>query len=178
MTAANKLLRNLKLHPDGIWGEVSDYRGQEEEKLLRESVSNHEHIDYLQAITKSHSIPVMDSEVEKFIQVMPKGGIVLDNGGCWGWHWRKIIDQRPDLTIVILDLIRENLVHAQKILIEGISKERVFLVHGNACSLQFDDKHLMGFGVCRLLNIFLIIMLHALKYTGFSNQKGFIGITG
>ena len=54
------------------------------------------------------------------------------------------MDQRPDLTIVILDLIRENLVHAQKILIEGISKERVFLVHGNACSLQFDAQTFDG----------------------------------
>ena len=86
----------------------------------------------------------MDTEVEQFLKGIPQNGWILDIGGCWGWHWRKISNQRPDITVVIVDLIRENLVHAQKILIEGISKERVFLVHGNACSLQFDAQTFDG----------------------------------
>ena len=47
----------------------------------------------------------MDREIEKFLNQIPNGGVVLDIGGCWGWHWRKISTQRPDITVVIVDLI-------------------------------------------------------------------------
>ncbi len=81
----------------------------------------------------------MDEEINHFISIIPKNGVILDIGGCWGWHWRKIHKIRPDLNVVIVDLIRENLVHAKKILKENITNNKIFLVHANANSLKFDD---------------------------------------
>ena len=47
----------------------------------------------------------MDEEINHFISITPKNGVILDIGGCWGWHWRKIHKIRPDLNVVIVDLI-------------------------------------------------------------------------
>lgn len=133
----NELFQNINLHSDGIWGEVNNYGDQKDEKLLRQSVANKKYNNYLLEISKHHSISVMDKEVNEFISKIDKNGIILDLGGCWGWHWRNITNVRPDLTIVIVDLIRDNLIHAKTILKNKISNGNIFLVHGNACSLKF-----------------------------------------
>ncbi len=130
----------MTLGPDGIWGDVSDYGEQEDEKKLRQSVADQVYSDYLLEISAHHSIPVMDREIEKFLDRIPNGGLVLDIGGCWGWHWRKISAQRPDITVVIVDLIRENLLHAKEVLKELVTNKKVMLVHGNACSLKFENE--------------------------------------
>jgi len=140
----DELLKDVKLGADGIWGEISDYGRQEQEKLFRDSVADRHFSEYLLEISKHHSIPVMDSEVESFISLIPVGGVVLDIGGCWGWHWRHINQFRPDITVVIVDLIRENLMHAQGVLKDVLPKHKVFLVHGNACSLKFSDQSFDG----------------------------------
>ena len=69
---------------------------------------------------------------------------MLDIGGCWGWHWRKADIQRPDITVVIVDLVRENLLHANEVLKDQVAKQKVFLVHGNACALEFEDDAFDG----------------------------------
>ena len=140
----NKFFRKMSLGPDGIWGDVIDYGKQEDEKKLRQSVAQQVYSDYLQTISVHHSIPVMDQEVEKFLNRIPHGGVILDIGGCWGWHWRKISNQRPDITVVIVDLIRENLMHAKEVLKEMVTNKKVLLVHGNACSLEFENKTFDG----------------------------------
>ena len=129
---------------DGIWGVVDNYGDQALEKSLREEVAEKDYEDYLEVISKHHSISVMDNEVKKFISEIPHGGIILDIGGCWGWHWRFLADHRPDLTIFIVDLIRQNLVHAKSVLKELVESERCFLVHGNAISLKFKDESFDG----------------------------------
>ena len=144
MQQTDELLKDVKLGADGIWGEISDYGRQEQEKLFRDSVADRHFSEYLLEISKHHSIPVMDSEVESFISLIPVGGVVLDIGGCWGWHWRHINQCRPDITVVIVDLIRENLMHAQGVLKDVLPKHKVFLVHGNACSLKFSDQSFDG----------------------------------
>ena len=110
-------LKMIRLNNDGIWGEVFNFSGQEEEKILRKKIANFKYTDYLSEISKNHSIPVMDRENEKFISLIPKNGVILDIGGCWGWHWRRLHETRPDVTVVIVDFIRENLIHAQNILL-------------------------------------------------------------
>ena len=136
----NKLFKNLNLGRDGIWGNVNDYGDQNEEKILRKNIANKKYDNYLNEISKHHSISVMDSEIRKFISKIDQNGIILDIGGCWGWHWRNIVKIRPDLTIIILDLIRENLFHAKTILKTGISNKNIYLVHGNASSLDFNPN--------------------------------------
>ena len=139
-----KLVGKMTLGPDSIWGDVNDYGDQEDEKKLRQSVANQVYSDYLVEISTHHSIPVMDREIEKFLSRIPNGGVVLDIGGCWGWHWRKISTQRPDITVVIVDLIRENLLHAKEVLKEQLTNKKVLLVHGNACLLEFENETFDG----------------------------------
>ena len=137
----NKFLKNLEHKEDSIWGNVYDYGKQKQEKILREEYANNKKYgDYLSEIKHHHSIPVMDSEVKKFLNLIPKNGVILDIGGCWGWHWRNLNNVRPDIKIIILDLIRENLLHAKKLLNELIDNQQIFLIHGNATDLKFEDK--------------------------------------
>ena len=139
-----KLLGKLTVGSDGIWGDVDDYGEQEAEKNLRQSVASKVYSDYLDDIRMHHSIPVMDREIEEFLSQIPHGGVVLDIGGCWGWHWRKADIQRPDITVVIVDLVRENLLHANEVLKDQVANQKVFLVHGNACALEFEDDAFDG----------------------------------
>lgn len=134
----------MHLGSDGIWGEVADYGEQEEEKTLRQYIAKKDYDDYLSEISKHHSIPVMDKQVRSFLNQIPQGGVILDIGGCWGWHWRSIAKQRPDITLIIVDLIRQNLLHAKKILNGMVNDNKVLLVHSNACSLEFEDETFDG----------------------------------
>ncbi len=136
-----KLFKYIRRNDDFIWGNVNDYGQQNQEKILREGIAiNKKYGDYLLEIKKHHSIPVMDTEVKKFLNIIPKNGIVLDIGGCWGWHWRNIDKNRPDVKVIILDLIRENLFHAKKLLAKQIDRQQVILVHGNASNLEFEEE--------------------------------------
>ena len=139
-----RLVSKMSIGTDGIWGEVTDFGKQEEEKKHRQSVANKLYSDYLLEISMHHSIPVMDIQVQNFLHKIPHGGVILDIGGCWGWHWRNINKKRPDIIIVIVDLIRENLLHAKEILKDMINNNQVLLVHGNACSLEFEDETFDG----------------------------------
>jgi len=133
-------LDKLKLNRDLIWGLVNDYGQQANEKLLREDVVSKVYNNYLTEISKHHSVPVMDHEIRKFLNVVPVNGVILDVGGCWGWHWRSLKKLRPDVRVVICDLIRENLLYAQSILNNLIIDKQIFLVHGNAISLDFNNN--------------------------------------
>ena len=86
----------------------------------------------------------MDYEVLRFLQAIPRDGIILDVGGCWGWHWRKIQQQRPDVSIVIVDFVRSNLLHAQNMLGDLIGKN-IILVHADATALAFNSELFDGF---------------------------------
>lgn len=138
MADIDKIILNSKVI-DGIYGQVVDYGSQKTELQLRTEVANRKYTNYLDEISLHHSIPVMDAEVEKFMEDIPKNGWILDVGGCWGWHWRNIHFSRPDVKIVILDLVRENLYHAKNILKDNIDKN-IFLFHGNALSLEFGNN--------------------------------------
>ena len=99
--------------------------------------------DYLHELSKHHSIPVMDREVDHFLRSIPKNGLIIDVGGCWGWHWRRISNTRPDVTVFIIDFVRGNLVHAKNVLGQQIGTN-IFLVHGDATSLIFSDNTFDG----------------------------------
>ena len=86
-----KIIKNLVLGEDGIYSSELPDTSQKEELKLREEVADKNYSDYFEAISKSHSIPVMDFEVDRFFTKISKDGIILDIGGCWGWHWRNLL---------------------------------------------------------------------------------------
>jgi ubiquinone/menaquinone biosynthesis C-methylase UbiE len=112
---------------------------------LRERVADKIYDNYLSAISHSHSIPVMDYEIEKFLKTIPQDGLILDIGGCWGWHWRRLAITRPDVNVIIIDFIRSNLVHAKNVLIDLVGNQ-VALMHADATTLPFKtDVDFSGF---------------------------------
>ena len=123
---------------DGIFvsktPEISDL--QKDEVVLRERIAKIIYDDYFNIIAKNHSIPVMDSEVDRFIAKMPEGAIILDIGGCWGWHWRRIAKNRPDIGVLIIDFVRNNLAHALNVLGPLVGTQ-VALMHADATALPF-----------------------------------------
>jgi len=134
----NEILMNLELGADGIYSSEFANTRQEKEIALRENVAADHYDDYLAAISRYHSIPVMDWEVSRALGKLSENVIILDVGGCWGWHWRKIAQNRPDIKVVIIDFIRQNLIHAQALLGE-LLHDQIFLVHGDATQLPFPD---------------------------------------
>jgi len=139
-----EVLKGLKVGSDNIYGYDFFNQEQNEEMTLRKKVACDDNSDYLDIISDHHSIPVMDREVKLFLKKIPEHGIIIDVGGCWGWHWRGIEDIRPDVSIFIVDFIRENLVHAAKVLARQLNKN-VFLIHGDATSLIFEDNVFDGY---------------------------------
>jgi ubiquinone/menaquinone biosynthesis C-methylase UbiE len=123
---------------DGIYGEVSIFDDQSLEVQMREKVAKADIDRHMDVISNHHSIPVMDHEVGLFLEKIPQDGVIIDIGGCWGWHWRNLRTQRPDITVVIVDLVRSNLLHASRLLGNNIDHS-IFLVHGDATSLDFED---------------------------------------
>ncbi|AXR65038.1 class I SAM-dependent methyltransferase [Leptospira mayottensis] len=133
------ILRLLNLSRDGIYSAEIPSSEQEAELKMRSEVASKEYSDYYEVISKNHSIPVMDREIKKFLKKIKHNGIILDIGGCWGWHWRNIPKERPDVKVVVIDFLRENLNHAKIFLGNSIGKH-VYLVHADATSLPFQDQ--------------------------------------
>ena len=119
--------------------------GQNAEIELRERVAAEHYDNYLDAISRSHSISVMDHEVDLFLAKMPHGALILDVGGCWGWHWRRLAQTRPDVGILIVDFVRSNLPHARNVLGDLVGQQ-VALMHADATALPFNvDENFAGF---------------------------------
>ncbi|MBF0362574.1 MAG: class I SAM-dependent methyltransferase [Oligoflexia bacterium] len=123
---------------------------QSEEVKLRNQVAHEAYSNYFEIIKNHHSIPVMDREVALFLKKIPRDGVILDVGGGWGWHWRDVSKRRPDIRIVIVDFIKDNLFHATKILKSQIGNS-VFLVHGDATNLKFEDDLFDGYWTVQTL---------------------------
>ena len=88
----------------------------------------------------------MDHEVGRFLARMPQGALILDIGGCWGWHWRNLATTRPDVGVLIIDFVRANLTHAQRVM-GSLVGSQVALMHADATYLPFPDAEttLLGF---------------------------------
>ena len=141
MNAKLKLLMN-EFHideTDGVFSSIpSSPSTQSDEIKLRQEVASSQYDDYLTAISKSHSIPVMDYEIKRFLSLVPLDGVILDIGGCWGWHWRKLHQQRPDVSVVIVDFVRENFEHTKRMLGKVVGNQ-IVLMHADATRLPFQD---------------------------------------
>lgn len=133
------LLRGLPKGADDIFSSPkSSDLDQSAERSLRERVAGQSYDNYLAAIAQSHSVPVMDHEVDRLLSRVPRDAVILDIGGCWGWHWRRLTEQRPDVGVLIVDFVRANLLHAQCVLGSAVGTQ-VALLHADATALPFSD---------------------------------------
>ena len=80
----------------------------------------------------------MDHEVSHFTRFLPAGSQILDIGGGWGWHWRKLGKVDRVSRVVLVDFVSENFVHARAIL-GPLFKKKIEAVGGDACQLPFSD---------------------------------------
>jgi ubiquinone/menaquinone biosynthesis C-methylase UbiE len=143
------LLENIFLDPDKIYSSFDNTENvQNTEIKLREKVASQNYDDYLSAISSSHSVVVMDYEVERFLSKLPQNALILDIGGCWGWHWRNLGEKRPDVGVVIIDFVKANFIHAKNVLGDLVG-EQVALMYADATNLPFkiEDKFLGFDGV-------------------------------
>ena len=90
-------------------------------------------------VSRHHSVEVMDHEVLAFLDKIPPQARILDIGGCWGWHWRKIDQVSHGPRIFLLDFVPENFRHARTILSHAFQREVVAL-GGDAESLPFASE--------------------------------------
>lgn len=136
----------MPLGTDRIYSGMADAGiVQSTEIKLREKVAAQHYGNYLDAIAGSHSVPVMDHEVDQFLSKMPDSAFILDIGGCWGWHWRRLAETRPDINVLIIDFVRPNLIHAKNVLGPLLGKQ-VALIHADATRLPFTmDEKFPGF---------------------------------
>ena len=121
-----------------IFGKNQESIFQKKEFILRKKIAKKKYENFYEEIALHHSINVMDREVEKFLKLLPKNSIVCDIGGSWGWHWRNIDKDRPDIKVIIVDFIFENLLIAKKILENKINKQ-IFLINDDCC--KFNIKY-------------------------------------
>jgi ubiquinone/menaquinone biosynthesis C-methylase UbiE len=117
---------------------------QSAEKALRQRVAAQRYDNYLTTIAQNHSISVMDREVERFLTKMPRQALILDIGGCWGWHWRRLAT-RADVSVVIVDFVHANLLHALNVLGPLVGRQ-VALMHADATALPFLKSNDSSFG--------------------------------
>ena len=134
------MLRAAVRGDDGIYvANLSSARGgQTMERMLRERVARERYDNYLTAIARNHSVEVMDHEVDRFLLQMPRDAIILDIGGCWGWHWRRLTERRPDVGVLIIDFVYANLLHSQRVL-GPLVDSQIALMHADATALPFSS---------------------------------------
>jgi hypothetical protein len=113
---------------------------QKKEFILRKKNAKKRYKNFIKEIALHHSINVMDREVKKFIKLLPKNSVIYDMGGSWGWHWRNIDKERPDIKILIVDFIFENLLIAKKILNNKINKQ-IFLINDDCRKFNIKKKY-------------------------------------
>jgi len=137
------MFKNCKQHANGVYTyDFNMCADQKDEILLRKEVAENS-VNYWQEIAQSHSIPVMDREVELFLAKIPLSGWIIDAGGGYGWHWRNLPTLRPDIKVVILDFSKETLAHARVILEDNL--DNIYLVEGDAKDLIFDEASFDGY---------------------------------
>ena len=122
-----------------IFGSIYQSKLQNREFDKRRLIAKKKFNSYLSEISLHHSISVMDKEVNEFINLCPENSIICDIGGSWGWHWRNIKERRPDIKIIIVDFVFENLLIARKLL-KNIINKQIFLVNDD-CNKFFLKKN-------------------------------------
>jgi hypothetical protein len=78
-----KLLSSCSIDVDGIYSGMRGYVSTQTAEIeLRERVAAEHYDNYLEALSASHSIPVMDHEVDRFLAAIPQGGLFWTSGAA------------------------------------------------------------------------------------------------
>jgi len=109
------------------------------ERQFRRELARQAFANPLEEIAKNHSIPVMDSECRRFLRELPPNASLLDIGGSWGWHWRKMDASAWSPRVTLLDFVPQNFKHAEVIL-GPIFHRSVLPIEGDAQNLPFEDN--------------------------------------
>jgi SAM-dependent methyltransferase len=129
------ILDGLPLEADGIYSSGPTILVEQTDEVReREAVATRPYPDLLAEVARHHSIRVMDAEVRRFLDRLPVDAVIVDVGGGWGWHWRRLGVELPHVCVVLVDLVRANLRRAADLL-GRLVNDQVFLVHGDATSL-------------------------------------------
>ena len=140
MEISKILKKYYKYNKDAcIYGKIKSPTSQKKEFKNRRKVAKYYYQNFYNHISDHHSIQVMDLEIANLLKKIPKNSLICDIGGCWGWHWRNISLQRPDINIVIIDLVYANLLIAKKLLKKKINKQ-IYLVNDDICELKINKK--------------------------------------
>ena len=124
---------------DEIYTRKFNFNKQDVEFKMRKEIAQMSFDNYLDEISKFHSVEVMDAEVKKFVYQLNENSIILDLGCGWCWHWRDIEKYRPDIKIVAFDFVYENFLHAKKILSKE-TKKQIYFVNDDMHNLNFKDN--------------------------------------
>ena len=126
-------------YSDEIYSRQFSLNKQDVEFEMRKEIAQMSFSNYLDEISKFHSINVMDCEVKKFINNLKENSTILDLGCGWCWHWRDINKYRPDIKIIAFDFVKENFYHAKKIL-SNETKKQIYFVNDDMHNLNFKDN--------------------------------------
>jgi len=144
-----ELAKYYDLQADSIWVAKDPFASQEAEhqkrKEIAEALLDESYEDIIKRVSKNYSIPVMDREVRNFLRGLPDNALIVDVGGGVGWHWRNIAKIRPDVTVVVVDFLLENLIRAKRIFSPNLINSQVYLVNGNALNLKFSPESFDGY---------------------------------
>tara|TARA_Y100000590_G_scaffold399714_1_gene483239 strand:+ start:82 stop:924 length:843 start_codon:yes stop_codon:yes gene_type:complete len=135
----SSILKKLSISSEKIYYDDFNNSSQVNELKFRKKISSEKKIDYFKEISKNHSIRVMDNEIVRILKKVPKNGLILDLGGCWGWHWRNIILTRPDVKVFLLDFVMESLIHSKEILKNQVNNN-IYLINSDINKLPFENK--------------------------------------
>ena len=112
------MIKEIQVHnyeySDEIYSREFTLNKQDIEFKMRKEIAQMSFSNYLDEISKFHSIKVMDSEVKKFVYKLKENSIILDLGCGWCWHWRHINKYRPDIKIIAFDFVKENFIMRKK----------------------------------------------------------------
>ena len=126
MTSYRKILSKYEFIDD-VYCIKTHNRSQETELNLRKIVAQKKYENYYNKISQHHSIEIMDKEIIKFLDKVPKDSKILDIGSGWCWIWRKIHKFRPDIKIFALDILFENFEISKRILPKEAKKQIIFV---------------------------------------------------
>jgi len=141
VTLEGVFLPGCSLNNDGIWCDekISINSYQTKEHQFRTDVAKNFKGDYFDNLSNYYSIQVMDAEVSRTLDGVPHNGFILDIGGSWGWHWRNLSSQRPDVNVLIVDFVYENLIQAKELL-STYKNNNVYFLYADATKMPICNE--------------------------------------
>ena len=142
-----KHLETCAIYQDGIYVSKNFLLGQQDEMLMRNKLALESLVDnanVLDIVLKHHSYEVMQYELRKFLDLIPLGGVLVDVGTGFGWHWIELSKYRTDLVLCLLDFSYASLSLAQQLL-QGKCGNQTLFICGDALDLPFADGSVDGY---------------------------------